>query len=176
MLADNKKLSILGWTMTDTPMVKTVQLTPEGLEELQLELKELTEVKLPAVIARVAKAREYGDLSENAEYHSARDDQNLIETRISEIEAVIARAKVVKHTKSTTAVGIGSSVTVSIVGGKSAKKMVIQIVGEFEADPTQGKISSVSPLGKSLMGKKKGDTAVVAAPAGEVTYKIEGIK
>jgi transcription elongation factor GreA len=160
--------------MTDVVAIKTIQLTQEGLEELQAELRELTEVKLPAVIARVAKAREYGDLAENAEYHSARDDQNLIETRISEIEDILSRAEVVKHTRSTTVVGMGSHVTVSIVG--KSKKMKLQIVGEFEADPTEGKVSSVSPLGAALMNKKKGDTVTVAAPAGEVKYKVEEVK
>src|SRR5687768_9352971 len=100
--------------MTDGAVPKIVQVTAEGLEELKAELDELVNVKLPVAIARVAKAREYGDLAENSEYHSARDDQALLETRISEIEEVIARAKVVSNTKSHTAVGMGSVVTVSI--------------------------------------------------------------
>lgn len=159
-------------------MQKTIQLTSEGLEELQKELTELTQVKLPEAVARVAKAREYGDLSENAEYHSARDDQNLIETRIGEIEEILAKAKVVRPTRSRNAVGMGSTVTVSIKGkkGKKGKKLVFYIVGEFEADPLESKISSVSPLGKALMGKKKGDVIKVVAPAGEIEYVIEKIK
>ncbi|HYD35652.1 MAG TPA: transcription elongation factor GreA [Vitreimonas sp.] len=161
--------------MNDTLNHKAIQLTAEGLEELQKELKELVEVKLPEAVARVAKAREYGDLSENAEYHSAREDQQLLEARISEIEDVLSRAQVVKQTKSHTAVGMGSQVTVCM-SGKKAKQMVITIVGEFEADPTAGKISSVSPLGKALMSKKKGDKVKVKAPAGEVEYEILEIK
>ncbi len=153
---------------------KTVQLTAEGFEELQKELRDLTDVKLPAVVARVSKAREYGDLSENAEYHSAREDQNLIETRIDEIERVLANAQVVHLTKSTTKVGIGSQVKIAIKGKKTTK--TIHIVGEFEADPVENKISAVSPLGKALMNMKKSDVVKVAAPAGDVEYEILDIK
>jgi len=153
---------------------KTIQLTIEGFEELQNELKELVEVKLPALIIRVAKAREFGDLSENAEYHSAREDQNLIETRMDEIQSVLAKAEIVKQTTSHTKVGIGSRVIIIIKGQKTKKE--ITIVGEFEAEPGAGKISSVSPLGKALMGKKKSDTVKVTAPAGEIEYEIVDIK
>lgn len=160
--------------MTDT-IAKTIQLTKEGLEDLQKELQELLDVKLPAVIARVAKAREQGDLSENAEYSNAREDQTLIEARISEIEHILERAQVVSHTKSHTKVGIGSKLVVTLKG-KKAKKMTISMVGEFEADPKEGKVSAVSPLGKALMGKSVGDVATVKAPAGEMTYTINQIK
>jgi transcription elongation factor GreA len=160
--------------MTDAAAPKIVQVTAEGLEELKAELDELVNVKLPAAIARVAKAREYGDLAENSEYHSARDDQALLETRISEIEEVIARAKVVSQTKSHTAVGMGTVVTVAIKGAK--KQKTFTIVGEFEADPAESKISSTSPLGKALLGKKKGDVVTVNAPAGEIKYEIVAIK
>lgn len=160
--------------MTDT-ILKTIQLTQEGLEELQKELRELLDVKLPAVIARVAKAREQGDLSENAEYSNAREDQTLIEARISEIESVVERAQVVAPTRSHTKVGIGSQLVVSLAE-KKAKKMNLTIVGEFEADPILGKVSAVSPLGKALLGKSVNDKAVVKAPAGEVIYTILEIK
>lgn len=160
--------------MTDT-IAKTIQLTKEGLEELQKELQELLNVKLPAVVARVAKAREQGDLSENAEYSNAREDQTLIEARIAEIERILERAQVVSHTKSHTKVGIGSKVVVTLKG-KKAKKMTILVVGEFEADPKEGKVSAVSPLGKALVGKTVGDTATVKAPAGEMVYTINQIK
>lgn len=163
--------------MQDTTPVatKTIQLTADGYEELQKELNDLLNVKLPAVVSRVAKAREYGDLSENSEYHSAREDQTLIETRIDEIQKVLANAQVVHQTTSHTTVGIGSNLVVCITGKKS-KKITLEVVGEFEADPTGGKISAVSPLGKALMGKKKGDKVKVAAPAGEVEYEILEIK
>jgi len=152
-----------------------IQLTQEGLGELQAELKQLKEVKLPKVIARVSSAREQGDLSENADYHSAKEEQNFTETRISEIEDILSRGTVVKGTKNTSKVGIGSHVEVSIVG-KAGKTFTYEIVGEFEADPEEGKISSVSPLGKSLLGKKMGDSISVKAPMGEIVYKIEEIK
>jgi transcription elongation factor GreA len=152
-----------------------IELTQEGLDELQAELQELTDVKLPAVIDRVAKAREYGDLSENSEYHNARDDQQLIETRIEEIQGIVARAKVVKHTRSTQKVGIGSKVTITKTGDKKGKR-IIEIVGEFEADPASNKVSNASPMGKALIGKKKGDAAVIKAPAGEIEYTIVEIK
>lgn len=152
-----------------------IQLTLEGLEELKAELKELKEVKLPKVIARVASAREQGDLSENADYHSAKEEQNFVETRISEIEDVISRAEVVKDGKDKSTISIGSRVELSMKG-KTGKTFTYEIVGEFEADPEEGKISSVSPLGKALLGKKKGESASVTAPAGEVVYQIEKVQ
>lgn len=162
--------------MQDAPQQKTIQVTQDGLEELKRELKELVDIKLPANVDRVSKAREYGDLAENAEYHSAKEDQTLIETRIDEIEKILAMAQVVQNTRSSSKVGMGSKVSVSIVSKKKAKPQVFVIVGEFEATPAEGKISSVSPLGKALMGKKKGDTVAVKAPAGEVEYEILEIK
>jgi transcription elongation factor GreA len=152
---------------------QSIQLTQEGFDELQNELLELTKEKLPAVIERVAKAREHGDLSENAEYHSARDDQQLLEARIEEIETIIAKSVVVKQTRSHQKVGIGSQVTIAKKGSRANK--TITMVGEFEADPLQDKISTASPLGKALVGKKKGDTVVVKAPAGETEYTISAI-
>jgi transcription elongation factor GreA len=152
-----------------------IQLTIEGLEELKSELKALKEVKLPKVIARVSSAREQGDLSENADYHSAKEEQNFVETRISEIEDVISRSVVVKESKGTSKVSIGSKVSLTLKG-KSGKTFNYEIVGEFESDPEEGKISSVSPIGKALLGKKKGESVPVVVPAGEVVYHIEDIQ
>lgn len=157
-------------TQLSTP-VQPIELTAEGLAELKEELASLKDVKLPAVIDRVAKAREYGDLSENAEYHDARAEQEFVQTRIDEIDEVLAKAVIVKKTTGTVKVGIGSVVTVKI-NGKSTK---MTITGEFQGNPKEGKISSVSPLGKALVGKKKGDKVKVNAPAGEVEYTIENI-
>ena len=150
-----------------------IVLTQKGVDDLKAELNELKTVKLPAIIDRVAKAREYGDLSENSEYHSARDEQQLIETRIDEIVEILAKAKTVKNTTGHSKVGMGSQVTLK--QGKS-KAFSLTIVGEFEAKPGESTISSVSPLGKALMNKKKGDTVIVKAPAGETEYTIEDIK
>ena len=154
---------------------KTVQLTREGYDELHLELAELKEVKLPHIVKRVAAARAHGDLSENAEYSNAKEDQSFTESRISEIEDVLNTAKIVRKTTSHNKVGMGSTVTVHLEK-KSAKKFTYHIVGEFQADPLEGKISTESPIGRALLGKKKGDKAQVKAPAGVITYVIENIK
>ncbi len=151
--------------------IKKIQLTKEGLEELKAELKQLKEVKLPSVIKRVATARAHGDLSENAEYTDAKEEQQFTETRISEIEDVLERAVVVKQTKSQTKIGVGSSVTVSVVG-KTNNHLTFHIVGEFESKPEEGKISSVSPIGNALMGKKKGETIKIDVPAGTIEYTV----
>lgn len=152
-----------------------VQLTQEGLEELKTELQQLKEQKLPQIIERVSSARDQGDLSENADYHSAKEEQNFTETRISEIEDILAHSTVVKNTTSHTQVGIGSKVEVYIEG-KAGKTFNYEIVGEFEADPEEGKVSAVSPLGKALLNKKKGEKTSVTAPAGAVVYVIKNIK
>ncbi|MBU0974813.1 transcription elongation factor GreA [Patescibacteria group bacterium] len=155
------------------PIKQQIELTKEGLDELQTELTELVEHKLPATIVRVTKAREHGDLSENAEYHSARDDQQLLQSRIDELQDIVSKAKVIKQTRSNSKVGIGSVVIVSKVGTK--KEITLKIVGEFEANPKEGKVSNASPMGNSLMGKKKGDNIVVKAPAGNIEYEIKKI-
>ncbi len=161
-------------TANNTNGRKPTEVTKEGLQDLKNELKELKEVKLPAVIKRVTEAREYGDLSENAEYHDAKDEHRFIETRIEDIEEIIANAKVVQNTKSTTTIGMGSKVKIQKKGNK--KFRIVQIVGEFEADPAEDKVSNVSPLGKALVGKKVGGEAVVKAPGGSTTYQIVEIK
>ena len=159
-------------TQLTTP-VQPIELTQEGLADLKKELEDLKKVKLPAVIDRVAKAREHGDLSENAEYHDARAEQDLLQARIDEIEEVIAKAVVVKQTHSTQKVGIGSKVVIKAV--KAKKSITVQVCGDFESDPKNGKVSATSPIGKALIGKKKGDKTVVKAPGGDTEYVIEEI-
>jgi transcription elongation factor GreA len=161
--------------MTDANNPKPIQLTNAGLEELKSELAKLKDTDLPEVINRVANARTHGDLSENSEYHNAKEDQQLIETRISEIEDILSRATVVKATKNTNKVGVGSTVECYLKTDKK-KRFTFHMVGEYEAVPAEGKISSVSPLGKALFNKKKGDEVRVEAPAGEVVYVIKDIK
>jgi transcription elongation factor GreA len=156
--------------------VQKTQLTQEGYDEIVRELKELEEVKLPETVTRVETARGYGDLSENSEYHSAREDQELLVTRISELRTVLNNSTIVQHTKKLSAVGIGSQVTVCVKSKRSERKMVLHIVGEFEADPKSGKVSSVSPLGKALINHKSGDEVEVQVPAGVVRYEILEIK
>jgi len=160
--------------MTKTTKSKQIELTKTGLEDLKAELTELKDIKLPATIKRVTEAREYGDLSENSEYHDAKDEQRLLETRIDEIESILSQAKVITTTRSTLKVGVGSEVEVRKKGAKTTKKL--QIVGEFEASPMENKISNASPIGKAIMSKKKGDVVLVNTPSGEISYEIIEIK
>ncbi len=151
---------------------QTVFLTQTGLDNLKQELKVLKEDKLPQAIDRVAKAREFGDLSENSEYHAAREDHAWIQGRIEELEGIMTRAKVVSNTNGSSQVAIGCQVQIE-VGGSVHE---FSIVGEWEADPAAKKISHQSPLGQALLGKKVGDKVEVEAPAGKLTYLIKGIK
>lgn len=157
--------------MTD----KKIQLTADGLEELKAELDELTNVKLPKIVERVANAREKGDLSENADYQSARDEQTLTHARMSDVERVIENATVVKQTTSHQKIGMGST-TVVMIKGNTKKTYTYHMVGEFESDPEEGKVSIVSPIGKALMNKRKGDEVIVKAPAGNIVYVVKEIK
>ena len=152
-----------------TDLIK-IQFTKDGLAEVKLELSELINVKLPAAIERVARARDFGDLSENAEYHAAREELSFLEGRVEELEDIVARAYVVES-KSGDSINIGCKVTVELGG----KEHTYEIVGEWEADPMKKKISHTSPLGTALVGKKKGETVEFQAPAGKVIYKIKKI-
>lgn len=151
---------------------KAITLTKEGFEQLQAELKELKEVKRPEVIERIKRAKEFGDLSENAEYQTAKEDQSFIEGRIQEIEAMLKTAKVVEKQHDSQFVAIGSIVIVDIEGDK----VEYEIVGPTESDIAHNKISSDSPVGRTLLGHKKGDVITVTAPGGDVEYKIVSIK
>ena len=133
-------------------MKKTVSLTKEGKAELEKELEELIGQR-PAIAERIATASAFGDLSENEEYSSARSEQKQVENRILEIEEILKSAKIIRNA-SHDKVAMGASVTVSISG----KKSTYTVVGTVEADPLNGRISDVSPIGKALMGKKVGDT------------------
>lgn len=147
-----------------------IQFTKSGLTEIQQELAELKDIKLTAAIDRVSRARDFGDLSENAEYHAAKEELAFIEGRIEELESIVLKADVVTP-KSTDAVGIGCIVTVEVAG----KTHTYEVVGEWEADPMKARISHTSPLGKALVGKKKGEIVELEAPAGKVVYKIKKI-
>jgi transcription elongation factor GreA len=146
---------------------KVILITKEGLKELQDEYKHLAEVKRPEAVERLANARSEGDLTENSEYTAAKQDLAFIDGRIAELKNVIAEAKVVaSHPKKK--IDVGCKVTLNIHG----KKEIFTIVGEWEADPVQKKISHSSPLGKALLGKKIGEEAEVEAPAGKIVYKV----
>jgi transcription elongation factor GreA len=154
---------------------KDFHFTSEGLKELRAELKKLVEGKKPKLIDRVAVARSHGDLSENSEYTAAREDLAFVEGRIEELEELIAKAKIIKNKKTDKTdkklIKLGSKVTVKVNG----KNHTYELVGEWEADPTEKKISHTSPLGKALMGKKKDEKIKIEAPAGKVTYHIQKI-
>ena len=151
----------------------TIMLTQSGMAELQDELKELKEVQMPKVIDRIANAREQGDLSENADYHSARDEQDILQARINDIEEILSKAELASESSSHD-ISLGSVVELEIVG--KGKKFTYTIAGEYESDPAEGKISIESPVGKALKGKSKGDKVEVEVPAGKIEYKILSIK
>lgn len=150
-------------------MKKEFQLTKEGVTELQAELAEL-KAKLIEVIDAIKTARDQGDLSENAEYHSAKEEQERVDNRISEIEHILANAEIIAR-RSTSSIGIGNSVTLK--GGK--KDVTYHIVDSVEADPLESKISDESPIGKALLGKKVGDSVEITLPAGVQKYEIKEI-
>lgn len=161
---------------TKTDELTKTQLTQDGYDEIVKELKELEDVKLPSVILRVETARQYGDLSENAEYHSAKEDQELTETRIMDLQTILANSTIVKQTGKTSSIGMGSHITAQMTQKSTKKKVQLQMVGEYEADPKAGKISTASPIGKAMLGKKKGDVVEVQTPAGVTSYEIIEIK
>lgn len=155
-------------------MSDQITITQSGFEELQQELLELKTVKMPKVIERISNAREQGDLSENADYHSARDERDMLQARINAIEEILLNSKVSTSVKTTGSVALGSVVKLEIVG--KGKKITYQMSGEYESDPAEGKISIESPVGKALLKKSKGDKIEVETPAGKITYKILEIK
>lgn len=150
---------------------KKIYLTKEGLDELKKEHNELVKTKRPDVLERVSQARSMGDLSENAEYVAAREELSFIDGRIDELEELIKQAVLIQETHSKGQVKLGSTVTVTIKG----KKEIFTVVGEWEADPHEKKISHESPLGKALLGKKVGEKVEVEAPAGIVVYTIASV-
>jgi len=152
---------------------KKIFVTKTGLEELKNELHELEKVKRPQVIERVAAAREMGDLSENSEYTAAREELSLIDGRIEELSDMLKKVEIIDETtaKKTSGIQLGSRVTLKVNG----KKELFELVGEWEADPHEKKISHESPLGQALMGKRVGEKVEVEAPAGKIAYTISEI-
>lgn len=150
-----------------------VQMTPLGYRQLVDELELLEKTKLPEAIERLAKARDFGDLSENAEYHSAKEALSTMEGRVEELKDILTRVTVVDVQKAgLEQVGLGSVVHIEVNG--SAHEFTI--VGEWEADPAAKKISHESPLGKALMGKRVGEVVEVEAPSGTIAYSIKAVK
>lgn len=149
-----------------------IKLTKKGFENLQKELGILMEEKRPKMVKRLAEARAEGDLSENSDYTAAREELEFLDGRIAELEGVIKRAEVIKGNGTNDQVSVGTKVTVGVNG----EKHTYNIVGAWEADPQEKKISHTSPLGQALVGKKVGHKVEVEAPAGRITYKILKIK
>lgn len=151
-------------------MNKKFSLTQAGIDELQAELDSLIAERGP-VAEKIKTAREFGDLSENAEYQSARQEQEKLEARISEIENILNNVEVIKQPKGDSKVQLGSTVTLKN-DGKTKK---FQVVGTIEADPLEGKISDESPIGQALLGKKLGEEVEIKTPAETSVYKITDI-
>jgi len=150
---------------------KPIYLTREGLERARAELEELVNVRRPEVAARIHDAKEHGDLNENAEYEDAKNEQAFVEGRIQALEALIKNATIIDDNHSSDHVQIGSTVVVQGPDGEER----FTIVGSAEARPNEGRISNESPVGRALLGRKKGDQVVVRVPAGDCTYTIVSI-
>ncbi len=150
--------------------MEKIPLTRAGFDKLDAELKTLKTVERPAIIRAISEAREHGDLSENAEYHSAKEKQSFIEGRIKELEGVISLADVIDPAKLSGAIKFGA--TVELVDEDTDEEKTYQIVGEYEADIEKGLLNIKSPLARALIGKEEGDSVEVRTPGGERSYEI----
>ena len=151
-----------------------VYLTAEGVEDLRRELDHLINVKRPALAERLRKAIQQGDLTENADYITAKEEQGFLEGRIQQIEVMLRRAVIIQENVPTDEVVLGCRVTVVEEGTDEPE--VFQIVGPAEANPIKGKVSNESPLGRALLGHQVGDTVTVKAPGGEIVFRITAIQ
>lgn len=154
-------------------MKKAYQLTPAGKLELEKELDELKS-RRGLIAQKIADARDYGDLSENAEYSEARNEQSQVESRIAEIEEILQNASLITGSKKKSG-NVELGVTVDLHHSETKKKVSYTIVGSVEADPLEGKISDESPIGQALMGKKVGEKVTIVTPSGNVGYEIAAI-
>ena len=151
--------------------MEKVPMTEGGYQALESELKRLTSEERPRIIQAISDARSHGDLSENAEYHAAKEQQSLNEGRIAELEDTLSRAEVIDVSKlSGSTVKFGATVT--LVDEDTEEKKVYRIVGDMEADVKEGRISISSPIARALIGKAKGDSVEVTAPGGARSYEI----
>jgi len=149
-------------------------MTRAGFDLLDEELRELRAVERPAVIRAIAEAREHGDLSENAEYHAAREKQSFVEGRIKELEMIISRAEVIDTSKLSGSVKFGAIVT--LLDEDTEEERTYQIVGEAEADLERGLLNLRSPLARALIGKDEGDSVEVVTPGGGKSYEIISVR
>jgi transcription elongation factor GreA len=151
--------------------MKRVPITPEGYQKLQEELERLLKEERPAIIKAIAEARAHGDLSENAEYHAAKERQSFIEGRIQELKTKLALAEVIDPSRiNQSTVAFGAKVKVLDI--EADEEYIFTLVGPDEADVSHGKISINSPVGRSLLGKEVGDTTIIKAPARTMEYEI----
>ncbi|HFE32796.1 MAG TPA: transcription elongation factor GreA [Gammaproteobacteria bacterium] len=157
-------------------MTGKVPITARGAEMLRKELQHLKSVERPKVIAAIAEAREHGDLKENAEYHAAREQQSFIEGRIAEINGKLGNAQIIDVTTLNPGGKVVFGATVDLIDEESGKEVTYQIVGEDEADISQGMISITSPIARALIGKEEGDIAEVQAPGGIKEYEILAVR
>ena len=154
--------------------MEKVPVTPRGFKVMDEELRQLKSVDRPAVIKAIAEAREHGDLSENAEYHAAREQQSHIEGRIKELEGLISLAEVIDVTRLSGAIKFGA--TVELVDEDTDEEKTFQIVGEPEADIEKGLLNIKSPIARALIGKEEGDSVEVTTPGGTKSYEILSVK
>jgi transcription elongation factor GreA len=148
-----------------------IPMTADGFARLEEELRHLKGVERPAVIRAIAEAREHGDLSENAEYHAARERQSFIEGRVAELEDKISRAEVI-DVKKLSGKQVMFGATVTLVDEDTEEKIKYQLVGQDESDISAGRLSISSPLARALIGKKVGDTVEVSTPGGSKSYEV----
>ncbi len=153
--------------------MEKLPLTRAGQQMLDAELRKLKSEERPAIIRAIAEAREHGDLSENAEYHAAREKQSFVEGRIKEIESILSRADVIDPSKLSGSIKFGATVT--IVDEDTDEERTFQIVGEPEADLEKGLLNVRSPLARALIGKDEGDSVEVRSPGGARSYEILSI-
>jgi transcription elongation factor GreA len=151
-------------------------MTLRGAERLRAELKTLKSESRPNIIKAIAEARAHGDLSENAEYHAAREQQSFIEGRINEIEHRLGNAEIIDVTKLTAAGRVVFGATIGLEDQESANKVIYQLVGDDEADIKQGLLSVSSPIARALIGKSEGDIVDVTTPGGTRTYEIVSVR
>ncbi|SLN28739.1 Transcription elongation factor GreA [Roseovarius albus] len=150
--------------------MEKIPMTRKGYAELEVELKKLKSEDRPAIIRAIAEAREHGDLSENAEYHSAKEKQSFIEGRIKELEGVISLADVIDTASLNGAIKFGATVT--LVDEDTDEEKTYQIVGEYEASIENGLLNIKSPIARALIGKEEGDSVEVRTPGGEKSYEV----
>lgn len=154
--------------------MEQIYITRQGYDAVEDDLNRLLTMERPMIIRAIAEARSHGDLKENAEYHSAKEKQSMIETRISQLKSVIARAEIVDVAKLSGSIKFGATVTIE--DEDTDEVMTYQIVSEYEADTSKGRISIKTALARALIGKNKGESVDVVTPAGERSFHVQDVR